>query len=391
MRMKITDIKCIPVSYKVPQEKRHRTDTGWVVKFDNNYIIVETSDGVTGYGATFGSALTVKTIVEKYLKPLLLGEDPTMIERLWMKMYCGPRGEASLERGYSIPSVNTRGETMCAISGVDIALWDILAKSLGQPLYKVLGGARTRIKAYASGGWQTADRIGDELGCYVTKGYKAVKMRAEGREGSFTIRKSVERVRAARDALGPDIEIYVDAHASLDLAVAIKYAKELEEYQVGWLEEPITQDDHASLKILRAHTTTPIATGERETSRFGIHSLLCCGGVDILQPDLGMCGGLTEGKRIAGLASAYGLKLATHNWGNPVIAAVSLHYALSQPAYSIFEVGQSTSPFMTDALMENLDIRDGYVYPSTQPGIGVEFRPDYFERYPYLDCPEWES
>lgn len=389
--MKITDIKCVPVSYKVPKEKRHRTDTGWVVKFDNNYVIVETDEGITGYGATLGSALTAKTIVETYLKPQLLGEDPTMIERLWMKMYCGPRGERSLERAYCIPTLNNRGETMCAISGVDIALWDILAKSLGQPLYKVLGGARTRIKAYASGGWQVADLIGDELGAYVSKGYKAIKMRAEGREGAFTIRKSIERVQAARKALGPDIDIYVDAHASLDLPTAIKYARALEEYQVGWLEEPITQDDHASLKAMRAHTTTPIATGERETSGFGILSLLRSGGVDIVQPDLGMCGGLTEGKRIGALASVYGLKLATHNWGNPVIAAVSLHFALSQPAYLIFEVGQSSSPFMMDALVENLDVRDGYVYPSNRPGIGVEFRPDYFERYPYLDCPEWEQ
>ena len=389
--MKITDVKCVLASYPVPPEKRHRTDYGLAVKFDNSYIVVETDEGITGYGAAMGTAPVVKTIVEKQLKPMLLGEDPTMIERLWQIMYCDSRGEASIERAYSMPSPNNRGETIYALSGVDIALWDILGKFLGQPVYKLLGGVRSRIKAYASGGWQTADAIGDELKGYVARGYTAVKMRAQGREGSFTIPKSLARVRAAREALGPEIALFVDCHASLDLPTAIRYACALEEYAVDWLEEPITQDDHDSLSLLRAHTTTPIATGEREAVRFSFLSLLRTGSVDILQPDLGVCGGITEGRRIGALASSYGVKLATHNWGNPVVAAASLQFALAQPNYCIFEVGQSANPFMTEALVNPLDIREGYIYPSLRPGIGVEFAPDFFKRYPYIDGPEWES
>lgn len=387
--MKITDVKCVPVSYVVPEKDRYRTDFGWAVKYDNHYVIIETDEGITGYGASYGTALPVKTIVETQLRPMLIGEDPLMIERLWHKMYCGSRCDISLAKAYTMPVYFKRGETLCAISAVDIALWDILGKALGQPLWKILGGCRDRIRCYASGGWATADKIGDELRAYTEKGFRAVKMRAEGREGPFTVCKSLERVKAAREALGPDIDIYVDAHACMDLATAIQYAIGLEEYDVGWLEEPITPDDHASLQAIRSRTTTPIATGERESTRFDYHSLMKSGGVDIIQPDLGVCGGITEGRRIGALTATYGKKLATHNFGNPIIAAASLHFALSQPTYYTFEVELRTSPLVRDSLKEPMDIRDGYAYPSDKPGIGVELQEDFFERYPFVPGPEW--
>jgi len=388
--MKITDIIPRIVSYPVPREKQHRNDYGWAVKFDNNYVEVRTDEGIVGYGASLGPALSVKTIIEHNFKPLLIGEDPTMVERLWQKMYCNTRCDKALEKGYMMPIFMRRGDTMAAISAIDMALWDIVGKKAGLPLYKILGACREKVRTYASGGWATADKIGEELKSYLTPdGHKAVKMRAEGREGEFTIQKSIERVAAAREALGPDIGLAVDAHCSLDVPTAILYARELEKYNVAWLEEPISADNHAGLQKIQAHTTTPLSTGEHELSRFDFHDVMKHGGVDILQPDIGICGGISEARRIADIASCYSLKIASHNWGNPLLLAASLHYALSTPNYSIFEVGKSASPLMMKALVKMPEIRDGYIYPPEKPGIGVEFTPGFFEEYHYVEGPEY--
>lgn len=388
--MKITNVSCILASSPVPVEKRYRTDLGWMSKYDNTYVKVETDEGITGYGATYGTPEIVKAIVETQLCYLLIDEDPTYIERLWQKMYCGARGERSIQAAYSMPDYLRGGQTMAAISAIDIALWDILGKSMGQPVYKLLGACRDRVKAYASGGWETADKIGQEVQEYTKKGFRAVKIRAEGKEGSFRIESSIQRVAAVRAAVGPEIDIFVDAHGSLDFSTAERYAHELEKYQVGWLEEPITPEDYESLARLRAKTSVPIATGEREILRFGfLH--LAQQGIDVLQPDLSLAGGITEGRRIAAVAAAYHTKIATHNWGNPLLVAASLHFALSQPNYYLFEVGQSSSPLMTQALKEPFDIRDGYIYPNDKPGFGVEFREDFFENYPFVPGPDFIS
>ena len=168
--MKITNISCILASSPVSVEKRYRTDLGWMSKYDNTYVKVETDEGITGYGATYGTPEIVKAIVETQLYYLLVDEDPTYVERLWQKMYCGARGDRSIQAAYSMPDYLRGGQTMAAISAVDIALWDIFGKSMGQPVYKLLGACRDRVKAYASGGWETADKIGQEVQEYTKKG-----------------------------------------------------------------------------------------------------------------------------------------------------------------------------------------------------------------------------
>jgi len=233
--MKITNIKAIPLSYSVPEEKRHRTDYGWVVKHDNVIVNVETDEGVTGIGTCLGQAEAIKAIVEQEFGPSLMGEDPTNTERLWEKMYNGSRLEPSLARGYSLPVKDRRGVTLCAIAGLDIALWDVWGKVLGQPIYKLLGASRSRIRGYASGGWAPGDEAEKELGGYAAKGFSAVKMRAEGRDG-FTIEKSIKRIAAARRGIGSDVELMVDAHGSLDVSTAIRLAKRMEDYDVAWFE-----------------------------------------------------------------------------------------------------------------------------------------------------------
>jgi L-alanine-DL-glutamate epimerase-like enolase superfamily enzyme len=384
--MKITKIKTIPLSYIVPEEKRHRTDFGWVVKHDNLIVKVETDEGVTGIGTCLGHLEAVKAIAEHQLGPLLVGEDPTNTERLWEKMYSGSRLEPSLARGYSIPIKDRRGVTLCAIAGLDIALWDIWGKVLGRPIYKLLGASRNRIRGYASGGWAPGNEAEKELGGYAAKGFSAVKMRAEGRDG-FTLEKSIRRIAAARRGIGPDVELMVDAHGSLDVSTAIRLARRMEEHDVAWFEEPISPDNHTGLAEVRKATTVPIATGESEFTRFEFLSLLEKRAVDVVQPDLAIAGGFTEARRIATLAAAFGVKFAPHNWGAGVLFAASLHMALSAPNCHILEVSQGANPLVFETFEEPFDIRDGHIYPPEKPGLGYTLRSDLEERFPYTAGP----
>ncbi len=154
--MRIKDLKVIPLSYKVPEEKQHRTDLGWVVKHDTTIVEVITDEGLCGYGTAVGEPEVIRATIAQQLKPLLVGEDPTQIEWLWQKMYTGSRAFLSMERGTTLPILGRRGLTVCAIAGVDIALWDLWGKVLEQPVCRLLGQSRRSIKAYASGGLQCA-------------------------------------------------------------------------------------------------------------------------------------------------------------------------------------------------------------------------------------------
>src|SRR5262250_1346120 len=232
--MKIVNVSAIPMSAPVPEEKQHRTDLGTKVKSDATLIRVETNTGLTGIGAALGTPPVVAAIVEHELAPELVGEDPMFSERLYEKMYNGSRATPALERGVAQPEVSRRrGVVMEAIAGIDIAIWDVKAQALGVPLYQALGAARRVIRGYASGGWAPGDEAEAELAGYAAKGFTAVKMRVVGRDG-FSIAKCLRRVKAARRGLLPEVELMVDAHGSLEVATAIKLARELEPYDIAW-------------------------------------------------------------------------------------------------------------------------------------------------------------
>lgn len=387
--MKITSVKAILLSHPVPKERQHRNDYGVVVKHDNVIVVVETDDGITGIGAAHGGPEAIKATIEHELQPALVGEDPTNVERLWEKMYSGSRLEPSLERGYSHPSARGRaGERLCAIAGVDIALWDIWGKVLKQPIYKLLGACRTDIRAYASGGWAPGDQAAEEMASYVAKGYSAVKMRAEGRDG-FSIRKSLHRIAAARRGIGPDVELMVDAHGSLDVATSIRLATRMEEHDVAWFEEPVSPDNHSGLAEVRRATSVPMATGERESTRWAFLSLLEKHAVDVIQPDIAIAGGFTEVRRIAALASAYGVRMAPHVWSAGVLFAASIHVAMSTPSSFIFEVSQASNPLIYEMFQEPFEIRNGRVYAPTGPGLGFTLRNDIEARFPFIPGPNY--
>ena len=388
--MKILRVRAIPMSAPVPPERQHRTDLGTKVKSDATLIRVETDSSLVGIGAALGTPPVVAAIIEHELEPELVGEDPMFSERLYEKMYNGSRAIPALERGVPQPEVSRRrGMVMEAIAGVDIAIWDVKAQALGVPIYQALGATRRSVRGYASGGWAPGDEAEAELGGYAAKGFSAVKMRVVGRDG-FSIAKCLRRVQAARRGIGPDVELMVDAHGSLEVANAIKLAKELEPYNIAWFEEPVSPDDHLGQAEVRRATTIPIASGEREFTRFDFQDLLDRQAIDIAQPDVARAGGLTEIRRIAALTSTRGVRLAPHAWGSAVLFAASIHVAMAAPNCHILEVTQGYMPMMWELFNEPFDIRpDGTVHAPERPGLGFTLRADALERFKYVDGPEY--
>ena len=386
--MEISDVTAIPLSDPVPEEKRHRTDLGTKVKTDAALVFVETADGARGVGAALGSPPVVETVVESDLAPALAGEDPMDTERCWETLYAGSRAEPSLDAGYSQPRGDRRGVTMAAISGVDIALWDLKATALDLPLYKLLGASRDSIPAYASGGWAAGEAVGDQLAEYVDAGFDAVKMRIVG-ENSFSLDRAEARVAAAREAVGNDIDLMIDAHGSLDASTAVRLAERLEPHDVEWFEEPVSPDDHPGLVEVRHATSVPIAAGEREFTRFAFRDLFDREAVDVIQPDLARVGGITEARRVAAMASARGLHVAPHAWGSGILFAASLHFALATPNCHILEVSQAHMPLLFDLFEEEFDIRSGVVHPPDRPGLGFNLRDDLTEQFGYVEGPQY--
>ncbi len=389
--MKITNVTAIPMSAHVPPERRHRTDLGTKVKSDATLILVETDKGLTGLGAALGSPRVVKAIVEHELAGECVGEDPLFSERIFEKMYNGSRSEPALARGVTqADESRRRGMAMEAIAGIDIAIWDVKAQALGIPLYQALGAVRNSVRGYASGGWAPGDEAEAELGGYAAKGFSACKMRVVGRDG-FSIEKCARRVEAARRGIGKGVELMIDAHGSLETAVAIKLAKALEGQDIAWFEEPVTPDDHAGQAEVRRNTTIPIASGEREFTRFDFQDLLEKRALDIAQPDVARAGGLTEIRRIAALTSTHGVRLAPHAWGSGILFAASIHVAMSAANCHILEVTQGYMPMMWELLNEPFDIgSDGTVHAPDRPGLGFTLRKDALDKFKYLPGPEFE-
>ena len=387
--MKIIDVRVDLISAQVPKDRQHRTDYGLNVKVWAALVFIQTDEGLTGFGEARGIPHIQKVIIEQYLRPMLLGQDATKPEYLWEKMYNTSRVGLSLRYGHALPGISggSRGETMCAISGVDIALWDLYGKHLGLPIYKLMGGGcRERIPAYASGGWKPAEQAGDEALAYLSAGYKAVKIRVGLLDDPLS--NSVKRVEAVRKAIGNNVGLMVDAHGSLSVSQAKILAKQIEQYDITWFEEPVSPDIRSGCAEVRDSTFIPIATGENDLTRFEFRELIELHAADILQPDVSVTGGLTEMRKIANLASAFGLRVEPHVWGSGILAAASLQFGAIAPNCTLFEVVQSWNPILFEITNLNLvPEADGCIAIPNGPGLGVEIDPDYLKKYPYDQAP----
>jgi L-alanine-DL-glutamate epimerase-like enolase superfamily enzyme len=234
--------------------------------------------------------------------------------------------------------------------------------------------------AYASGGWADAAGIGKQLLSYVEKGgFKAVKMRVGVIDGD--VHNSARRVHAAREALGPDIGLACDAHGTYNVADAKRFCRMTEDCNLMWFEEPVTADDKRGCAEVRASTDIPISAGESEFNRFDFRELAELKAVDILQPDLAICGGITEAMRIASVASAFNLRLAPHLWTGATAFAAGMHVTAASPAGFILEYSLGANPLLQELALEGFPVKDGMVEIPDRPGLGITIDEKFVEKY----------
>jgi len=380
--MKILQVEPIRLRVPIPAEKQHRSDHGAIRQLETIIVRITTEDGIAGYGEARSEGGANVTLISEVLAPRLMGRDATEITRLWEGFYSGGRANHALAEGHAFPAtLMRRGLGMSAIAGIDMALWDIKGKALGVPVWQLLGGkVRDRVPLYASGGWADEAHIGAQLRSYIEGGgYRAAKMRIGPADGS--LEASVRRVEAAVRELGPDVRLAVDAHAGYSVADAKRFCQKIRDLDLLWLEEPISPDDIAGAREVRAATHIPIASGERAVTRFDHLALIENRTVDILQPDLAICGGITEAMRIASLASAYNIRLAPHVWDSCVNYAASLAFAAATPSVFVMEQCMSYNPLLHELAANPFPVEDGHVVPRDEPGLGIELDPDFIDHY----------
>ncbi|MBM4331251.1 MAG: mandelate racemase/muconate lactonizing enzyme family protein [Deltaproteobacteria bacterium] len=385
--MKITAIKAAWLQVPIPADKASVSDFGRNTSFNTTLVRVETDEGLIGYGeakasvGSLGVQRALVTTIEQELAPLLIGQNPRDIARLWELMYSGSRAHYALSRGRVFPILCRRGITISAISGIDMALWDILGQSLRAPVHQLLGGkCHDRLPAYASGGWANEKGIGEELLGYIKKGgFKAVKMRVGVMDGDVTT--SARRVQAARQALGDGIDLMVDAHGTYSVTEAKRFCREAAEVRLAWFEEPVSADNKRGCAEVRAATDIPIAAGESEFTRFDFRDLVDLRAVDIFQPDLAICGGITEGLRIAALADAYQIGLAPHMWGGALMFSAGLQLCAVSPSAFIIEYSLLPNPLQSELVAEPIAVESGQIAIPDHPGLGVTINEDFVKKY----------
>jgi len=366
----------------IPADRAHISDFGRNDSFNTCLVEIETDTGLVGLGeakvavGNLGHYAAIVTLIREEWAPLLVGRDPRDITAIWELLYGGSRSHYALREGRAFPTVGRRGITMSALSGIDIALWDLLGQSLGQPLWRLLGGRyRDRVPAYASGGWAPVGAIGKQLLHYVERGHRAVKMRVGLQDKS--VDDSAARVREVRETLGPDIGLMVDAHGTWSVRQAQRFARKVEDCDVAWLEEPVSPENIPGQAEVRASTDIPIASGESEQTRFAFRDLINARAVDVCQPDLAIAGGITETVRIAALAAAHELTVAPHLWGGAVLFASGLHLCVATPCATTVEFSRGENPLLNDLTEEGFDLVDGYVTAPDRPGLGLTLNRDF--------------
>jgi L-rhamnonate dehydratase len=342
---------------------------------DDLVVLVHTDEGITGIGEVDSAPDVVAALIRQpashavahSLRSTLVGRDPMDVEGLWDAMYRG------------LIYVGRRGIAIHAISGIDIALWDIRGKVLGKPVCELLGEVRRdRVRAYASMLMpDTPEQTGERVTALREQGFTAVKL-GWGPLGQDPA-NDVRLAAAAKDAAGDGVDVLIDAGLGYgdDAATAIRVARELEELGIGWLEEPFLPDAYEAYAELADTVELTIAAGEQDVTRWGFRELIERGHVDLVQPDVTRCGGITETLRIAELAREQGVATVPHAWKSGIIKAASLHVNAVLPDARYQEYCVAETPINTGLTVERLPIEaDGCVAVPTAPGIGVTLDED---------------
>ncbi|WP_316858636.1 galactonate dehydratase [uncultured Cohaesibacter sp.] len=342
------------------------------------FVKISTDEGLAGWGEPVleGRAATVAQAVEE-LSDYLIGKDPFLIEDHWTVLYRG-----GFYRGGGIH--------MSALAGLDQALWDIKGKAFGVPVSQLLGGQlRDKIRVYSWVGGDRPDDVAEAAKTVAKRGFTAIKMNGTAEcqivDSHSKVDEVLGRVQAVRDALGPDFGIAVDFHGRAHRPMARILAKELDPYNLMFIEEPVLSENAEAIRDIRRLTSTPIALGERLYSRWDFKQILAEGYADIIQPDPSHAGGITEARKIANMAEAYDMAVAFHCPLGPIALAANLQ--LDAVCYNAFIQEQSlgihynTSNDLLDYVMNTsiFDYQDGYVTIPQEPGLGIEVNEKYLE------------
>jgi len=364
--MKIEAVKTHILDHKLSQVFESAS-----MRFDRRqHCLVEIvcADGTIGWGECLGPAGPNAAVVKAYA-PYLIGRNPLETERLWIELYNLLRDQGQ------------RGLTVTALSGIDIALWDIKGRHFGASVSMLLGGRfREHVSAYATGGFrkQGTDRIADlavETAGYAKDGFHAVKIKI-----GFDVEEDLKVIAAVRAAIGPKVRLMVDANHGYDTLEALELGRRAEAHGVDWFEEPVLPEDLDAYQAVRAGQPIPVAAGETWHTRYGMREPLARRSIDIIQPDLCGVGGFSEMRRVADMAALHGIRVVPHVWGTGVALAAALQFMAAlppnpprhKPVEPILEFDRTVNPFRQAILTAPIEHEAGVVAIPDRPGLGIE-------------------
>ncbi|MFJ1300039.1 mandelate racemase/muconate lactonizing enzyme family protein [Pseudomonadota bacterium AL_CKDN230030165-1A_HGKHYDSX7] len=374
----IKKVTCHVVS--APVERPFTSSRGWLYKQRGSCIVeIETADGIVGWGECYGPSQVARAYIESQYAARIIGRDPFDVEVIWEDLY------------NRIKDYGNKGMAISALSGIDIALWDIIGKTCGKPIHKLIGGAyRTEVQSYATGLYfidmdRLIEEAVEEAQGYVAEGFTAIKMKI----GLGSPKLDLERVRAVREAVGGDVRLMVDANHCFTVPAAIRLGRELEKLDVEWFEEPISPEDlDGYVEVTRA-LDMAVAGGENEFTRWGFRDIVARKAMDIVQPDVCAAGGISECRKIATLAAAHGVECVPHAWGSAIGLAATLHFIAAlpdqppsfRPMPPLLEFEQCENPFRDLLTAEPIVQHRGVVQIPTGAGLGIEVKREIIERY----------
>jgi D-galactarolactone cycloisomerase len=350
----------------------------WYASRASMLIRIETDQGLVGWGESYGPA-RINAAIVRNLAPFLIGQDALASDWIWQELYARFRDHGQ------------KGSIIQAISGIDIALWDLKGKFFDQPIYRLMGGPmRTEVKAYATGLYrresgQPEQYLAEEASSYVESGFGAVKVKV-----GFGVEEDVRVTRAIRRAIGPETGLMIDANHAYDVVAAIRLGRQLEEFDIGWFEEPVPPEDIMGHREVRSKLNIPIASGECEFTRYGFRELITTRAVDYVQPDTCSAGGLSECKKIADMAGAYGIRYVPHVWGSGIATAAALQLlavlpSLTPPSLNriepMLEFDCTSHPVREAILSTPIRPQNGIVAIPSGPGLGVQVEQAAIDRF----------
>ncbi len=368
--MKIINVKAIVL--KLPEISTAADGTQ-----DDLIIVVETDEGITGYGEVDTAPLVGKAIVEAHmshgtcygLNQVVVGSDPFDYEQIWHDMWA-----KTYYYGRSGPVIHV-------MSGIDMAIWDIMGKAVGKPVHKLLGGSYTdKVRPYASALMpETREKVKTMVEKYASLGFTAIKF-GWGPLG-YDVRFDLELIETARKTAGDNMEIMIDIGKRYKLKQAMQVARALEQMNIYWLEEPLPAEDFIGYRRLTESTSMRIATGEEESGRLAFSRLINESHIDIIQPDISRCGGLTEARKIATIAADNNTMLVPHAFKTGILVAASIQMIAAMPETPFLEFSVTESAIRKELLVRPFVQKDGFVDVPQLPGLGIELNPEVVRKY----------